>query len=78
MIGTREERQAALEALYPSWEPQTLFQLLEKKAEKLPERLPSPLAQWAMAHAPEEIPAGFGIDAAVRLTRVMVAAYANA
>lgn len=38
MIGTREERQAALEALYPSWEPQTLFQLLEKKAEKLPQR----------------------------------------
>ena len=45
--------------------------------EKLPERLPSPLEQWAQAKSPEAIPEGFGIDAAVRLTRVMVAAYAK-
>ena len=38
MIGTRQERQAALEALYPFWEPQSLFQLLQKKAEKLQEQ----------------------------------------
>ena len=42
-----------------------------------PEAQPSPLAQWAMAEKPEDIPAGFGIDAAVRLTKVMVAAYAE-
>lgn len=48
-----------------------------KKAETLPERLPSPLERWAVAHTPEEIDPSFGIDAAVRLTRVMVAAYAR-
>ena len=37
----------------------------------------SPLEQWALAEKPEDIPASFGIDAAVRLTRVMVAAYAE-
>lgn len=43
---------------------------------QLPERLPSPLAQWALADAPEAIPAYYGIDAAVRLTKLMEAAYA--
>lgn len=43
--------------------------------DKLPDRLPSPLAQWALARTPEEIPASFGIDAAARLTRVMEMAY---
>ena len=42
----------------------------------LPQALPSPLAQWALAARPEEIPAGFGIDAAVRLTRAMEMLYA--
>ena len=41
----------------------------------LPAVLPSPLAQWAMAEKPEDIPVDFGIDAAVRLTRVMEMAY---
>jgi len=41
----------------------------------LPAALPSPLAQWANAETPEEIPEDFGIDAAVRLTRVMEMAY---
>lgn len=45
------------------------------KVEKLPERLPSPLEQWAVATSPEQIPEGFGIEAACRLTRVMVMAY---
>lgn len=45
------------------------------KVENLPERLPSPLAQWAVATSPEQIPEGFGIEAACRLTRVMVMAY---
>ncbi|MDD3409379.1 MAG: Gfo/Idh/MocA family oxidoreductase [Eubacteriales bacterium] len=44
--------------------------------EALPESLPLPLAQWALADKPEDIPAEIGIDVAVRLTRVMVAAYA--
>lgn len=48
-----------------------------KKVEELPARLPSPLEQWAAATKPEEIPAGFGIEAACRLTRVMVLAYKN-
>ena len=43
--------------------------------ETLPERLPSPLAQWAQAASPQDIPQGFGIDAALQLTRVMVMAY---
>lgn len=43
----------------------------------LPEALPSPLAQWAMAEKPEDISPDFNIDAAVRLTRVMEAAYAQ-
>ena len=42
----------------------------------LPQALPSPLAQWALATRPDEIPAGFGIDAAVRLTRAMEMLYA--
>lgn len=41
----------------------------------LPEALPSPLVQWATAEKPEDISPDFGIDAAVRLTRVMEAAY---
>lgn len=45
--------------------------------ENLPERKPSPVQQWALASKPEDIPEGFGIEAAVRLTRVMVAAYAK-
>lgn len=45
------------------------------KVENLPERLPSPLEQWAVATSPEQIPEGFGIEAACRLTRVMVMAY---
>lgn len=53
--------------------PETNGQWQEVK--DLPERLPSPLQQWAVATSPEEIPAGFGIDAAVRLTHVMNAAY---
>lgn len=44
---------------------------------ELPEALPSPLQQWAAAKTSEELPAGFGIDAAVRLTQVMAAAYAK-
>lgn len=35
MIGTKKERQAVLENLYPKWEELTLFQFLERKAEKL-------------------------------------------
>lgn len=46
-----------------------------QKVETLPEQLPSPLTQWATAAKPEDIPAEFGIDAAVRLTHVMTAAY---
>lgn len=45
--------------------------------ENLPARQPSPLQQWAQATSADEIPASFGIDAAVRLTRTMVAAYAK-
>lgn len=44
--------------------------------DELPEALPSPLAQWAMAEKPEDISSDFNIDVAVRLTRVMEAAYA--
>ena len=44
---------------------------------ELPERLPSPLAQWANAEKPEDICDDFGIDAAVRLTKVMEMAYAK-
>ncbi len=42
---------------------------------ELPEELPSPLAQWALAEKPEDVSPDFGIDVAVRLTRVMEAAY---
>lgn len=45
--------------------------------ENLPARLPSPLEQWALAECPCDIPSEFNIDAAVRLTHVMVAAYAK-
>ena len=47
------------------------------KVENLPERKLSPLEQWALAVKPEDIPEGFGIEAACRLTRVMVLAYKN-
>ncbi len=47
------------------------------RVETLPERRPSPLTQWALAEKPEDIPAEFDIDAAVRLTKVMVMAYAE-
>ncbi len=43
--------------------------------EQLPEKLPYPIAQWAFAEKPEDICPDFDIDAAVRLTRVMEAAY---
>ena len=46
------------------------------KAENLPERLPSPIVQWAKAEKPEDIPEIFRIDAAIRLTKVMEMAYA--
>ncbi len=46
------------------------------KVDDLPARQLSPLEKWALATKPEDIPAGFGIDAAVRLTKVMVMAYA--
>ena len=42
---------------------------------ELPEKRPSPLAQWAMAEKPEDISPDFNIEVAVRLTRVMEAAY---
>ena len=42
---------------------------------ELPAAQPSPLAQWAMADKPEDISPDFNIDVAVRLTRVMEAAY---
>ena len=45
--------------------------------ETLPERIASPLEQWAFAKTPEEISPEFDIDAAVRLTRVMEAAYSQ-
>ena len=44
-------------------------------AAELPQPQPSPLEQWAMAKNQEELPASFGIDAAVRLTQVMALAY---
>lgn len=44
---------------------------------ELPEALPLPLEQWALAEKPEDIPACLGIDAAVRLTKVMAMAYAE-
>lgn len=47
------------------------------KVEKLPEALPSPLKCWAMAEKQEDISPLYGIDAAVRLTQVMVMAYAE-
>ena len=43
--------------------------------DELPEKAPLPIAQWAFAEKPEDIAPEFGIDAAVRLTRVMEAAY---
>lgn len=46
-------------------------------AETLPDALPSPLAQWALAEKPEDISKDFDIDAAVRLTKVMEMAYAR-
>lgn len=48
-----------------------------QKVDSLPERKPSPLAQWALAGAASDIPPEFGIDAAVRLTHVMEMAYSN-
>lgn len=48
-----------------------------RKVENLPEKLPSPLTCWALADKAEDIPARIGIDAAVRLTKVMEMAYAG-
>lgn len=45
------------------------------QVQELPAALPAPLAQWALADCPEDIPANIGIDAAVRLTQVMEMAY---
>lgn len=45
------------------------------QVETLPERLPSPIVQWAKAEKAEDIPEIFGIEAALRLTRVMEMAY---
>ncbi len=42
--------------------------------EQLPERLPSPIVQWAKGNN-EALEADFGIDAAIMLTRMMEAAY---
>ena len=42
----------------------------------LPEALPSPLAEWALAHSAAEIRPEIGIDDAVRLTRLIEAACA--
>lgn len=42
----------------------------------LPDAQPSPLAQWALAGHAGDISPEFGIDAAVRLTKVMEMAYA--
>ena len=44
-------------------------------AAELPGALPSPLVQWATAETAADIPARIGIEPAVRLTRVMEAAY---
>ena len=46
-----------------------------KKIEQLPERKPSPLKQWALADSPDDIDEDLGLEAALRLTRVMVMAY---
>lgn len=46
-----------------------------QEVKTLPARRPGPVQQWASAVKAEDIPASFGIDAAVRLTRTMVAAY---
>jgi len=43
--------------------------------DKLPDALPSPLAQWALAENQNDIPDYLGINAALRLTRVMEMAY---
>lgn len=48
-----------------------------KTADELPAAQPSPLAQWAQAKNADDISAEFGIDAAVRLSRVMEMAYAK-
>lgn len=42
---------------------------------ELPERRPSPLSQWALASSQADIDEDLGIEAALRLTRAMVAAY---
>lgn len=49
----------------------------QQEVAELPARLDPPVVQWAHAEKPEDIPESFGIEAAVRLTRTMVAAYAN-
>ncbi len=46
-------------------------------ADNLPSAVDSPLTQWAKAEKAEDISDEFGIDAALRLTRVMVEAYKN-
>ncbi|MBE5806928.1 MAG: Gfo/Idh/MocA family oxidoreductase [Clostridiales bacterium] len=48
-----------------------------KKIEQLPERKPSPLKQWALADSPDDIDEDLGLEAALRLTRVMVMAYSE-
>lgn len=48
-----------------------------RKVDRLPERKPSPLAQWALADSASDIPAELDINAAVRLTRVMEMAYSD-
>lgn len=48
-----------------------------REPEIMPEVQPSPLAQWALAEKPEDISKDFDIDVAVRLTKVMVMAYAE-
>lgn len=45
------------------------------QANVLPASLPSPLVQWATAETQAQIPEYLGIDAAIRLTKVMEMAY---
>ena len=57
-----------------SWcAPETGNQWVE--VQNLPEAKKQPVELWALAESPEEIDPLFGIDAAVRLTRVMEMAY---
>ena len=47
-----------------------------REPERLPDAQPSPLAQWALAKRADDISPEIGVDAAVRLSRVMDMAYA--